>query len=62
MKKPLKVILWRSEKDAQFYFKICSANNREIIRSSEGYQRKAGAIKAIKLLTSCNYSGEIVEL
>lgn len=44
----MKIYIFRGE-DGQWYWHVKSKNNK-IICQSEGYQRKAGALKAVKSL------------
>ncbi len=45
----MKIVIWKSKKDKQYYFHIQS-RNRKLIASSEGYIRKSSAYKTAKKL------------
>lgn len=49
--KPLRLVLFKSIANHQWYFHIKSANNK-IIASSEGYKTKRAAVRTANLL--CN--------
>lgn len=49
----IKLIVWQSLRDAQWYWQMKSKNGRIIADGAEGYSKKSGAIKAVKKIM-CN--------
>jgi uncharacterized protein YegP (UPF0339 family) len=55
----MKIVLFR-DKRGQWRFRAV-ARNHKIIAQSEGYTRKANALKAVRLLRQCHLCGVIEE-
>lgn len=47
----MKAIIYRAS-NKKWYVKIVGRNGEKIWKTGDGYERKAGAYKALKLLTS----------
>jgi len=47
----MKCIIWKSKKNNQWYFTIKSSNGKIVVQS-EGYKRRASAVKTAKRLPS----------
>jgi uncharacterized protein YegP (UPF0339 family) len=54
----VRVVVWRSEADEEWRFKVI-ANNHEIVATSEGYVRR---IDAVNMAKEFGYSDEEIEV
>ena len=54
----MRVVVWRSEEDEQWRFKVV-ANNHEIVATSEGYVRR---IDAVEMAQQFGYADDEIEV